>query len=229
MRSITIPLALLCVPLAVGQSVSPVGYSESEHLIHAFSPSGDVTLPLVRVQLDIVYPRGKKERGDLVIVYDSSSGHYFWRYTPLNHPGDATSFLGALESGAETAYATPEALFDFSMPGALYEKEHRERADSLDAAVRASIAEIERGLALFEGAGYHTDGKALPVITALGPEFACPPLSQMCNNGANRIVSISRRGDNWRLVLRNRFDQEVILDPRFDLVSTRRLTEPARE
>jgi hypothetical protein len=224
--------AFLCVPLVAEQSVSPVGFSESRHAIHAFSPSGEVTLPVVRVQLDIVYPRGKKERGDLVVVYDPQAGHYFWRYHPLDNPSDAASFLDALESGAEAAYAGQAALFDFYIPGALYEREHSGRADSLESAERVSIAEIEKGLPILEN-GYNPGAKEIEVAVAVGREFACPPYpdptSQACVFGVRSIASIRQEGDNWRLVLRNRWDQEVILDSKFNLVSTRRLTEPAKE
>jgi hypothetical protein len=231
MRLTTLFLALLCVPLMAEQSVSPVGFTESRHAIHAFSPSGEVTLPVVRVQLDIVYPRGKKERGDLVVVYDPQSGRYFWRYNPLNGPADTTSFLDALEAGAEAAYAGPDALVDFNMSSSLYEKEHRDKVDSMEAAERASIVEIERGLPGFEGAGYHTDAKALPILNAIDPDFFCAPLprSAICRSKGNHIVSISQEGDNWRFVFRNRWDQEMILDSKFNLVSTRRLTEAAKE
>jgi hypothetical protein len=231
MRLTTVFLAFLCVPLIAEQSVSRVGFSESRHAISAFSPSGEVTLPVTRLQLDLLYPHGKKERGDLVVVYDPPTGHYFWRYTPLNGPTDTNSFLAQLESGAERAYAAPAALFDFAMYGVLYEKEHPEKADSLEAAERASIAEIERELPVFEGAGYHTDAKSLPVLNAIDPDFFCAPLprSAICQSNGNHIVSISREGDNWRFVFRNRFDVEVILDPKFNFVSTRRLTEPPKQ
>jgi hypothetical protein len=47
-----------------------------------------------------------------------------------------------------------------------------------------------------------------------------------CGFDIKRIVSIGRDGDNWRLVIRNRWDQEVILDSQFKFVSTRRLPSP---
>jgi hypothetical protein len=232
MRLTTLFFALLPVSLLAEQSVSPVGFTESRHSIRAFSPSGEVTLPVVRVQLDVVYTHGRKERGDLVVVYDPQNGHYFWRYRSLNSPGDTGSFLDALEASAEAAYVGPDALFDFNMSSALYEKEHRERAGSMGAAESASIAEIERGLPVFEGAGYHTDASALHVLDAIDADFSCAPLplTAICmSSKGNHIVSISREGDNWRFVFRNRFDVEVILDSKFNLVSTRRLTEPAKE
>ncbi len=222
----------MCAPLIFGESVVPVAFTESRHAIYAFSPFGEITLPVVRVQLEINYPRGKHEFGNLAIVYDPATGHYFWRYARVSHAGETVSFLDAMQEGSEAVYAGPAALVDFAMPAALYEKEHSEHADSLEAAERASMEEIRRGLAEFEGSGYHNDAKAITIPPGIpgteGREFYCPPDSQRCN-GYSRIVSISRQGDNWRLVLRNHFDLEVILDSKFGPVSSRRLTDPAKE
>jgi hypothetical protein len=40
------------------------------------------------------------------------------------------------------------------------------------------------------------------------------------------IASIGKQGSNWRLVLRSRWDEEVILDQNFNLVSVQQLTQP---
>jgi hypothetical protein len=160
-----------------------------------------------------------------VVVYDPATEHYFWRYEAVNHPGETTSFLGAMEFGAERVYAGPEALDDFIMLSELNVKEHTVRASSLDAAENASIEEIRRGLAVFEG-GYHTDAKAIHIGPWDRMDFHCAPLHDNCVGNGDSIVSISPVGDNLRLVLRNRYDQEVILDPKFNQISTRRLTEP---
>jgi len=46
---------------------------------------------------------------------------------------------------------------------------------------------------------------------------------------SNMIVSIGKQGAAWSLVLRNRFDVEVIVDRSLDLVSARQLTQPKDE
>ncbi len=61
-------------PLAAQQAVSKVLFSEAEELVPAFSTTGATTLPAVHLHLDISYPAGKKERGDLVVVYDPEWG-----------------------------------------------------------------------------------------------------------------------------------------------------------
>jgi hypothetical protein len=230
MRIIPLLLAATCVPLAAQQSVSQVAFSESKDSIPAFAPYGATTLAAARLQLDIVYPHGMKERGDLTVVYDPQGGHYFWRYRPFNSPSDTYSYLDALKSGGETVYAQPTGLINFSLLSWLFIEEHKNSANSLDAAERASIAEIERGLPVFEMSRYYTNPHQVS-LEAVGREFSCAPYGSpefngMCQDHLNKIVSISQQGNNWRLVLRNRWDEEVVLDSKFNLVSTRRLTQP---
>ena len=229
----TIPLlALFCLPALAQQSVSRVPLTESKHAIRAFSPSGDVTLPIIRLQIEIHHSSGKNEPGDLTVIYDPTNGHYFWRFLRAQHPGDTTSFSSALESGIVAVYASPAGLLDFGVGGAVFAEAHNGRADSLDGAESAAIAEIGRRLPEFEKNGYDTSAKSgVPVALAIGMDFACPPVgdpqfSQMCGFGAKSIPSVSRVGDSWRLVVRNRWDQEVILDSNFKFVSTKRLSEP---
>jgi hypothetical protein len=45
--------------------------------------------------------------------------------------------------------------------------------------------------------------------------------------GRTKVVSAARDGKNWKLVLRDQWDQEVVLDESYNLVSTRRLDSGA--
>jgi hypothetical protein len=118
------------------------------------------------------------------------------------------------------------------MSNAIFAEAHKGQANSLDGAESAAIAEIERRLPEFEKSGYDTSiSSRVPIFQEIGMDFACPPYgepgsSQGCGFGVKSIPSVSRVGDNWRLVVRNRWDQEVILDSSFKFVSTRRLSEP---
>jgi|ERR1039458_6529068 hypothetical protein len=225
-------LVLASLPLLAQQTVSRVPFSEeSAHTIRAFSAAGEITLPVVRLQLDIRYPAGKQERGNLIVVYDPQTGHYFWRYSEV-HRNTTASFLDALESGVEAAYAGPDALVDFYVPGSLYSLAHPERAENMSAAREASIGAIQRGLPAFEKSGYHTDAAEENVAKAIGTsEFSCAPYPESGQNCGFKatIVSISHEGDKWRLVLRSRWDQEVTLDSKFKLISTRRLPDQKKE
>jgi hypothetical protein len=228
------PLTLLCTAFAAAQSVSPVAFTESVHSIRAFSPSGDVALPVTRLKLDIQHRNGKNERGDLVVIHDPATGHYLWRYRKLNSESDNGSFLTELDQGREAVYASPTALVDFFVNSELYIGTHDRKFPSIGAAERASMAEIKQGLPMTEGRGYYTDLKEIVLYPFLGVEFSCPPygdpkFSPMCGFGIKAISSIAQHGDGWRVVLKGRWEQELILGSQFNLVSTRRLPDaPAK-
>ena len=84
-----------------------------------------------------------------------------------------------------------------------------------------------------EPSGYRTDSKEVSVARAIGREFACEFVDGVprvnCGFAVKSIVSIRWEDGNWRLVVRNRWDQEIILDSKFNLVSTRRLVDPQSE
>jgi hypothetical protein len=227
MRTIAALLTTFCLPLSAEGPVSKVAFSESRHAIRAFSASGEVTVPAIRTQLEIRYPGGRVERGDLVVVDDPATGHYFWRYTRLRQPDDDTSFLNVLNSGAEAVFIAADTIVDFYLSGQFYVQEHRDRANTLESAEDAAIDEIRRGLPAFEKSGYHTDMRSVAIGKGINEGFACPPPppSPICTS-VTKFASISREGDNWRLVIQNRWDQEVILDSKFNFVSTKRLSEP---
>ena len=126
-------LGVLSIPLVA--QVSPVPFTESKQSVRAFSAAGEITLPAVRLQVDVPNP-AKKERGDLFVIYDPQTGLYAWRYHEIRSPSDS---------------------FDVVEP---------------------------------------------------------------------QIISVSKKGELWRLVLRNHWDQELILDSKFNHVSTRQLTLP---
>lgn len=232
MRPIASLFALFCTSLPAEQRVSKVAFTESKSSVRAFTTYGETTLPTVRVQLEILRPDGKTERGNLVVAYDPDSGHYLWHNNIANYSGDNTSLYTAFENGGATVYTAPDALVFFTMPGNLYVQKHEQRADNLDAAERASINDVERRAS--ENTGYGTGATEVPIALAIGREFACgklgdPDFTGLCRNQDNRIVSIERDAENWRLVVRNRWDQEIILDSKFKLVSTQRLSEPKKE
>lgn len=223
---------LASLPLAA--QVTPVPSSESKDTVPAFDSSGAITLPAARLKIDVTYPRGKKERIELTVVYDPKTGHYLWHLmTP--YPGDTGLWLEAIKTHRSLAYADPACLMDFS--GAAFAKAWVGHADSLDAAVSASVQEIQQGFAANGGnpyvMGYRIVRLSGPITSLDEPvtfmDFACAPLNSWCPPNSTMIVSIAKQGANWRLVLRNRFDVEVVLDQNLDMVSARQLTRPKDE
>jgi hypothetical protein len=175
------------------------------------------------------------------VLYDPHAGHYLWHHFPPG-PDDTGKYLTAIKAQRDVPFADPAALVDAGLPGVPFVKARQGHANSLDDAVSASLNEIQQGLATFEG-GYHMDYKLVPVggpvvgfDSKVPPGFApipsgfwCEPLQSWCGNERHTITSISKQGSNWRLVLRNNWDEEVILDQNFNLVSVNQLTQPKGE
>jgi hypothetical protein len=238
----------LCLLGASQQPVSPVALSEAKDVVPAFDSSGAITLPAARLKVDVAYAHGKQDRNELTVVYDPKTGHYLWHVAAHNpsNSDDTGLYVAVIKKQRAVAFADSAALVDFIFGGTIFVKAWQGHADSLDAAVSASTKEMQQGLAVAEGSGYHMDYKFVPIAGPIvgfqakippggfkpfPPGFTCevPPRSAFCPTDNNTIASVSRQGTNWRLVLRNRFDVEVILDQNFDLVSTQQLTQPKPE
>jgi hypothetical protein len=240
MRMKSMFLSLVSIPLLA--QVSPVALSKATDVVPAFDSSGAITLPAAYLKIDIAYPRGKKELRELTVVYDPRTGHYLWHCTPSNpdNPDDTGLRLRVMKAQGTVAFADSAVLIDFGLGMGLFAKLWRGRADNLDAAVSASINEAQQGLATSEGIGFHRDYELIPVFgevlgfdakvpSGYNPvtrDFRCEPDRAFCPSDNNTIASISKQGSNWRLVLRNRFDVEVVVDQNLNLVSAQQLTQP---
>lgn len=228
-------LVFACVPLAAQQPAAPVAGSESREVVAAFASSGAVTLQAVHFQLDLNYPRGKKERRHLSVAFDPQSGHYMWNFAAFPGPADADRFVSDIKSHKEIVYADAEGLFDFVFRSDLWVKVFRLRASNLDDAAQLAVAKIQQGLASIESGYQPRTGPSLPkwpwdyrpvdLEKAIPAGFNCSQMRADCKDDRISIVSIAKQGGNWRLVLRNRWDQEIILDSDFKFVSTERLPE----
>lgn len=221
MRPIWALPTFFCLAL-FGQHVSRVALSESHQGIHAFAPSGELTLSAVRTQLEIQHAAGRSERGNLVVVHDYRTGLFFWHFAH----DETGSYLYQLQSGIAAVYVTPSTVVDFNWPGPFFAKEFTTMADSSEAAIGVAMEEIEGKIRNNERRPLQ-DYKTVDLGPAIRDlqcgNFGDPDFIGRCRSENNRIVSVKQEGDNWRLILRNRWDQEVILDSKFNLVSTRRL------
>ena len=130
----------------------------------------------------------------------------------------------------EAVYVDAESLAYFVKYGSVSVIEHRGHAGNLDAAEAASLAEITHDLPINERRGYHD--RAKEVILPITPELLelCrEPFRSDCDFKA-KFIFIRRTESGWRLVMRKRWDQEVILRPKFEFLSTRKVGEaPPKE
>jgi hypothetical protein len=225
MRLTTLSSALICVTLLAQQQVSKVALTESRHAVRAFTPSGEMLLPLVRTHLKLQTDSGVSQRGDMIAVQDPQTRHYFWRYTPVRDAGDTKSLLNALDVGTFAIYSAPAGIVEFEILGALYVRENLGSADSVDAAQTAAIQQLERRPRLSVGNAYAQGLKEAIFLGEGDQGFRCPdpPTSAMCPPMLVKIVAVSHEGDNWRVVIRGNWDQEMTLDQEFNVTKIFRL------
>jgi hypothetical protein len=214
------------------QQVLRVPLTESKHAVRATTSYGEPLLPLVRVQLEIRGGKAKNSVGDLVVVYDPQTGHYFWRYRPVHTTDLAESFVSSIMAGTFAIYSGLNGIVEFQNLGALFVQEHTESANSLEAAQAASIDALQRGLPAFAGNGYDQGLKEVVYLRPTDSAFSCPDTADpnsYCKRIDATVASLARVGENWRVVMRGSWDQEVILDPKFNVVSMRRLPEAVQQ
>jgi hypothetical protein len=230
-RTSSLLLLFAYIPLAAQPPVSTAPSSASNDVVPAFSASGAIKLPATHFELEITHPNAFTERGDLTVVYDPQNRFYLWRYMNLLPPYIVSHIYGLRDSDGDI-YADAAGLVGFfAYPTVLEVKVSTLRADSFDAAARASAGEAQRELSVLQpgyferGTGEHL--KAVDVDSALAGGFRCLQyMDSTCRYQPTTIPSVEKQGTSWRLVLRNRWDQEIILDSKFNFVSTQRLPSP---
>jgi hypothetical protein len=234
MRQQLLLFFIACIPLAGQSPVSQVALSENQGPVSLMSGTGKRLAAAVHLQVDLSYPRGPRERRDLSVVFDQQSGRYMWELASFPAPTKG-KFREDLESRKAALYSGPEGLVQFWYNTELFVKVRSGLANSLDDAKRLSLEELANGLTKIEP-GYKVpttelpswpwDFKPLDVFHAIGSEMFCASDVAYCTGKPSTIELIEKQGGNWRVIVRNRFDVEVILDQSFKLLSARKLTQP---
>lgn len=220
----TVLLFLFASSFVSAQNISKEG-AERHRTIAAFSPGGQVELPAVALRVNIQHAGRAVKPGNMVVVYDPSNGYYFWHLNPIDI-SETQDITEGFDFGPDALYISTAGLFHFRMPaGDLIVLGRFQRAASLDDAESAAIDELRRNLPVFERRGYDPGYREVNLAPSIGRTWACAEddLRANCSFGAKRLVSISQVGENWRVVARNRWDEEITLDSKFALISCRRI------
>jgi hypothetical protein len=189
------------------------------------------TTPAMFHQLSLLIslPRGGRLNGRLLVVYDTVSNRFGWN---LQNAGEHWAGSDSAEWFAEHAAAyvgvDRVVLFWETTPGQLFIVERLSlSASSLEEAQNKAINEIANHTADIERGGEYLrlGGTTVPLPTSRVPhEFWFDRLQAHVSYGRTRITSVQKEQTGWRLVLRDHWDQELILDEFYSFVSTRRLT-----
>lgn len=225
-------LGLMCIlPLSaqVVQDVEVLRGTTVDHLARASTDRMQTSAMVREVHIRVPFPRGGSLNGILLLVQDTASHRFWWSLTSA---GERLSFTLADWFVANSALYVAEdkmVVFWVQAPGRIFLIERSGlMASNLDEAQQQAIGEIQKRRADIERGGewFNLGGTTVPLPSTRFPMLFWNPRWQAALVGVTKVVSASREGRNWRLVLRNQWDQEVILDDLYAFVSTRRLSAP---
>jgi hypothetical protein len=171
---------------------------------------------------------GKTLNGELLIAHDTISHQFWWH---LQNAGDQRPRLDSAEWFAThaSAYASDDRMVVFWEidPGAVLAVERKGlTALDLDEAQQKAIDEIgKRASEIGKGSeGLGLGGTVVRMTAAqIPPGLWHAPDQAYIVSGRTRVVEASREGRNWKLILRDQWDQELILDDSYRFVSSRRV------
>ena len=211
-----------------GGIVEVIAGTTAECLGSASTDSFPAPVMFREVHLRLQLPRGGQINGELILAHAALSNQFWWILQ--NTRDSETTFDSAKWFAAHAAVfvATDKILlFRQVQPTDIWIHERRgltawnleeaQRKAIMD--IRSHLAEIEKG-GLARGLGGVTTaqiGRQIPFDLYLHPGNA------QYNSGIISIISAAREGRGWKLIVRARWDQEIILDQSFGFVSTRRL------
>ena len=151
---------------------------------------------------------------------------YFWRFNPVDSASDLRTALDSYAAGLDAMYISPAGMVEFSFPGDLLSVTRTKRAEGLTLAEAGAIDEILGTLS--SSAPYSPGHQVVDVANQIGARWACPQADEEvyysnCPFRPKEFVSINNVDNQWRIVVRNRWDQQIVLDSDFKFVSTNRV------
>jgi hypothetical protein len=229
---IYLPIILCLLPTSLAKAaqrdIEIIAGTTVDRLTMAFTGGLQTPTMLREVHLKTPLPDGTVHNGVLVIARDTASGRFWWMLAKSgNAPPERLSTADWAASHAAIYVAENTIVMFWTIaPGQLSTVERPgQAAGSLDEAQQLAVAAIQRRAAEYErGKMWAWDGTTVKLPRSLIPfEFWHPPFQPNMPRGATKVVSVSKDGKNWKLVLRDQWDQELILDESYGVVSSRRL------
>jgi hypothetical protein len=233
-RSISLMICL-CPPLALAQPSQDVEVRHGttvDRLAMASTDHLQTPTMLREVHLRLPFPGGRDMNGELLIAHDTASQQFWW---VLRNDGVSRLTLDSADWFASHAaiFVTENKIVVFWITGSghLFVVERKGLAAlTLEEAQQKAIDEVRSHTTeIAKGGGFWrkeiTDvplpGERFPIM------FWNPPNEAGLLAGRNKVISAAREGKLWKLVLRNQWDQELVLDESYNFVSTRRLDSNA--
>ena len=199
----------------------------------------EARLQIREVPLDTRMPNGRDGTGTLQLLFDPESKLFQWRLAiEVLSPGEPrrperVEFPVPTEftSGSQVAYVSKDALVTFTVtpyPPALHVQEARSHADSIEDAIAASLQAAAENLSEYQHRRPNY-GKPIRLYPQLTNDFFCTPpcdpqsAAMVPLLGGAKITAVSMQNGQWKIVIKGRWTEKIVLNDKFELVSMTRV------
>lgn len=163
--------------------------------------------------------RGRSLEPDVRIIFDTLTHQYWWNSAMAPIPRTAAERAEDVDwfSSHAAVFSTSDSLVVFwdQSPGQLLVLERRGlAAATIDDAESQIMQRIRTGSAR---------DPIIEVPLHLPLDFWIPPNSAATRMRTTTVTDVKRDGERWKIVLKDRWEQELVLDDSYNLVDTHRL------
>jgi hypothetical protein len=214
-------LALTVVPvLMAGAKIEPVTSTGADLAFPAFTNTGGILLTGREMMVDITYPSGKSGKGDLVILFDSTSGYFFARLGRLAGTDRALVLANDLRSSSRV-YESSDGLILFTVrTPLLFISDSQQKASSIDDAQTKALKQATDELGDLEAERFKGTTIVLRDIPGLGGDFLAPKFSAVY--GPVKPISVSQSAAIWEITIQGQWKAVVRLDSKYRVIDASR-------
>ena len=216
-------LGVVLTSICAWAGVTPIPFGVSDRSISGRNQYGDVQIQTQELLLDLVYSSGMTGRGDLVVMFEQTTGQYLWHFVELRRGEFPTQSLadGYLKE-SKIFVASDRMVMFHAQTGSILIRESVTRAGSLRAAVAAASQELDMALGEIEkGSSGSYFKKYVPVsLRLLGNDFLNPHRRAVLDS--IKILDVMRLEENWQLTLQVESGANVALNSKYELLRVER-------
>jgi hypothetical protein len=228
MRFVFSIITILCVIAGSERGgnaqLRPISSRNTLNAIHAFGKAGaGVEIQASSVIVDARMPSGRRDRGELVVLFDTASGFFQWLFATsvADNPAES-AYQAGFARGQMTAYVDQDGLSVFgtsTAPPHLAVRQSRTRAQNVNDAEAQSLQDASGRLADYER-GDHADWSMISLLP-LGMEFVTP--SQRPVRTPIKILQVVKQDGNWEVIIQSQWKEKIILNDKFELIGMTRM------
>lgn len=214
--------------------LKPIASARTEEVISAFGPVGRMLVPAREILVEGRYPDGKATAGNLLILFDPSSGYFVWScqtswVSPEPRGGGRPAGLHKLHLIEEAKhdrmaiYADKDRLTGFSLmayPRDVYIRQLTQKASNIYDAENRGLREATDLLSSLEH-NYWYGWNTVSLHEALGREFFARKDSVLI--GGASFLEVGYRMQNWVITLQAQWRARIVISDKYELTKIDRV------